>query len=372
VATGAVFAGRRDTPFARATAHLQAGEFEPAVAELDRELAAHPEDVRAHLLRGSALLLAHRYEPAIADLTEVIRLEPKKALPYSLRATAWSETGELEKALADYDKAVELEPKRGDYLHARAFVHYRLGHDDAAEADWRRAADSQRDREVKAGSLENIGLIYVRRGEWRAALDHTQAVDRVRAGMTWNAFFQWIAADQLGLADSARAAEAIWWQHRAEADVQALRGLLPETLQHYLEDPPKAGTVPDSIEKPGATQPQRGSRRSSRRFSAAPAAEGHYSPALGFAITSRSASAERTRSARGAAPARRRIRRSSPSNSQRPSVIWRLSVGPMLCSTSRPSGRSSKLSRPRARGSRKPAGRKIICAAVSSSCAYTQ
>ena len=267
---GAELVARRDTPFTRATAHLRAGEYAPAVAEMDRVIQEHPEDVRALLLRGSALLLSHQYDEAIRDLSEVIRFDPKNAFPYSLRATAWTETGDLEAALVDYDKAVELEPKRGEYLHARAFVHFRRGNDAAAEADWRRAADSQRDPEGKAGSLENIGLIYVRREEWRAELDHAQAVDAVHGEMAWNSLFRWIAADQLGVADTAQAAAATWRQHRAEADVEALRGLLPQSLQRYLDDRTNSEAGPDSTQKPRASPKVRGSR-SSRHVSADPA-----------------------------------------------------------------------------------------------------
>jgi membrane associated rhomboid family serine protease len=313
VAAGAGLATRRDTPFTRATAHLRAGEYAPAVAEMDRELAAHPDDVRAHLLRGSALLLSRKYDEAIDDLSEVIRFDPQNAFPYSLRATAWTETGELEQALADYDKAVELEPKRGEYLHARAFVHFRLGNDTAAEADWRRAADSQRDPEVKAGSLENIGLIYVRRREWRAALDHADAVDAVHAGMTWNSLFRWIAADQIGVADTARAAETIWRQHRADADVEALRGLLPQTLQRYLDDRPNSEAAPDSTSKPRASHKVRWSR-SSRHVSAGswPKALRHQTPAsarhpISRARASRSPAGRPRRKERGAPAAPRRL-----------------------------------------------------------------
>jgi Tfp pilus assembly protein PilF len=175
------------------------------------------------------------YEAAVDDLSIAIEMSPGFVDAYLSRASAYRELGKLDEALEDCDRAIDMAPRNWGAYHTRGHVLFLRNNDDAAMEDWRKAAELTENRADQAGSLENIGLVYLRRGDWREAFEHSREVDAVYDQMAWNALFQAIAADQLGMSDAATAAYARWVTLREPADVEQLRPILPSALLHYLE-----------------------------------------------------------------------------------------------------------------------------------------
>ncbi|UCE03905.1 MAG: rhomboid family intramembrane serine protease [Candidatus Latescibacterota bacterium] len=232
---GTVLASQMQTPLQRAIAHLDQREYLAALDEMDALIAEDPDEVRAYLVRGTTYMLMQEYEAAVDDLTIAIEMSPGFVDAYLSRASAYRELGELDEALEDCDRAIDMAPRNWGAYHTRGHVLFLRNNDDAATEDWRRAAELTENREDQAGSLENIGLVYLRRGDWREAFEHSREVDAVHDQMAWNALFQAIAADQLGMSDAATSAYARWVTLREPTDVEQLRPILPSALLHYLE-----------------------------------------------------------------------------------------------------------------------------------------
>jgi Putative Zn-dependent protease, contains TPR repeats len=60
----------------RAAAYLQTGDYEAALADLERALSIRPDDAFTRVLQGSALLDLERPEEAVAAFDAAVRAEP--------------------------------------------------------------------------------------------------------------------------------------------------------------------------------------------------------------------------------------------------------------------------------------------------------
>ena len=63
----------------RAIAYLQRGDYDSAVADIDRWIAVNPDSALAYELRADAYLNKRDAAQAIADASNAIRLSPKHA-----------------------------------------------------------------------------------------------------------------------------------------------------------------------------------------------------------------------------------------------------------------------------------------------------
>jgi tetratricopeptide (TPR) repeat protein len=58
--------------------------------------------------RGAAFMNKGEYDEAIADLDKAIELSPEFAMAYSNRGAAYINKGEYDKAISDSNKAIKL------------------------------------------------------------------------------------------------------------------------------------------------------------------------------------------------------------------------------------------------------------------------
>jgi len=124
---------------ARAEVRRGLGDWEGAVADLDRVVTADGGRADLRIARGAIRRELGRFDAAIADFDEAIRLEPKSAEAHVERAGAWLDRGDRAKALADATRAIELRPgwARGHY--ERGVVHGAGDDVKAAVADYAEA-----------------------------------------------------------------------------------------------------------------------------------------------------------------------------------------------------------------------------------------
>lgn len=100
--------GRNDDPFAaqirEAEQHLEAAEYDEAVAIYSQVLAQDPSHVLAHWSRGVTYFEAGNFEQAIVDYSWVIEQgETANEVIYLLRAEAYVANGQPKQAAADYE-----------------------------------------------------------------------------------------------------------------------------------------------------------------------------------------------------------------------------------------------------------------------------
>lgn len=123
----------------RSRAYAAKGQYDLAIADLDRTIALVPGSADAFLLRGDVYLNQELYDQAIGDYTMALRLRPSNAAAYNNRAWALHLNGEDDAAFPDAEKAVMLAPSSAPSLETRAEIHEKLGRRRDAIADYRAA-----------------------------------------------------------------------------------------------------------------------------------------------------------------------------------------------------------------------------------------
>jgi tetratricopeptide (TPR) repeat protein len=103
------------TRFGQATALLQARQYEPAQAALERVLALAPRLPEAHVNMGFALLELQRAEAARHHFDTAISLRPQQANAYYGLAMALEQGGDVEAALGAMRSYLHL--SRADDRH---------------------------------------------------------------------------------------------------------------------------------------------------------------------------------------------------------------------------------------------------------------
>src|SRR6185436_19332447 len=135
------------------------------------------------------------------ELSKAIKLKPNRTSSYAERCWVLMALDRSEEAVSDCDRAVNLDKAYWPPYHYRAFAEYRLGKDAAAEEDWRKSAAL---RANPADSLENLSLIYLRKGDLQRAVDNTQIINLLNSSSAWNWLFLSISLDRLGRLDQSR------------------------------------------------------------------------------------------------------------------------------------------------------------------------
>ena len=107
-------------------------EIDPAIAELNRAIALHPDDKNARLRRSAALAKRRLYQEAIADLDLAIALDPQFFQAFIDRGWYYNSLGKKVRAIGDFSTAIGLNPKNAWARYSRGMMYNDLG-------DWEKA-----------------------------------------------------------------------------------------------------------------------------------------------------------------------------------------------------------------------------------------
>jgi tetratricopeptide (TPR) repeat protein len=141
------------------------------LAELNRRLAARPDDLEALLHRGRLFTLQCKWSEAITDFEQFLRLRPDDSEGLWIVGDAYERTGQLTRALAAFDRLVGLAPEDHEARFERGLLALALAQPGQAAEDLGRVLtalpewDSVRCRRAQA--LFQLG----RNGEALAELD---------------------------------------------------------------------------------------------------------------------------------------------------------------------------------------------------------
>ena len=145
---------------------LSREEILRALAGLDEQLRADPEDAYSFLARGMLYSRLGDDRRAAEDFSRVIELEPDNAEALENRAAARTDLGQLHLAREDYASLLRLEPDNAAALYSRGACLARL--DDLAAA-----VGLRQDHPPTPGdavSFYNHGCTYPEMGNPRQAL----------------------------------------------------------------------------------------------------------------------------------------------------------------------------------------------------------
>lgn len=166
------------TQLQEAAGLLRAGDFDGALAVLGEMLAAKPDDVNAHYMKGLCHLQKGQPDVAAASLKRVIELSPGFAAAHLNLGVCYEQLGDKDSALASYDRTLELEPGNPLALYNAGVLHYNAGR--VAEAlpyfEKAVAVNSEDDR-----ALEMAGYCELHAEKYSEALQH---LERARALIT--------------------------------------------------------------------------------------------------------------------------------------------------------------------------------------------
>jgi WD40 repeat protein/tetratricopeptide (TPR) repeat protein len=172
------------------------------LAEMNRRLAANPDDADALIHRGWLFHQQKKWPEAIADLERRIRLRPDDSDACWLLAEAYQETGNLAGALAVVGRCLERAPEDRDGRFQHGLLALALGRPEIAADDFSRILAAEPDLENaryrRAQALIRLG----RHREALADLDILTAKEPPRWG--WYRLRS-VVRDALGDYESARA-----------------------------------------------------------------------------------------------------------------------------------------------------------------------
>jgi tetratricopeptide (TPR) repeat protein len=131
-----------------AESQIKRGEYDLAIAELDKFIIVQPNAWAAYALRGHAYTGKKDYARALADVSRAIELNPSAAMAFAVRCYILQQTKAYDKALADCTKAIEVGPAAPTLYALRgsaylALKSYQLAIVDFDKADGMGAPPSQ-------------------------------------------------------------------------------------------------------------------------------------------------------------------------------------------------------------------------------------
>lgn len=113
--------------FQKGQSKLVAGDFQGAIADLNKAIQQDPDESRAYFLRGRARSSLGDFPGAIEDYDKAIGLEPDDSNSYLSRGLAKFNAEDFEAAIKDYDQTIKLNPDSFTAHEERGRTKVKLG-----------------------------------------------------------------------------------------------------------------------------------------------------------------------------------------------------------------------------------------------------
>jgi len=131
-----------------------------ATGDMDKTIAANPNDARALARRGMLYLGADDDAHAQADFDAALRIDPANATGHYGRAVILDDHGRYTEAIVEYDLSIATDPRAYASLNARGLAYWHLDKFDAAIDDFTRAISVSDSPLRTSEALENRGMAY--------------------------------------------------------------------------------------------------------------------------------------------------------------------------------------------------------------------
>lgn len=123
----------------RGLIQAQLGRRAFAVADLALAWQQRPEDLEVRFCRGKMRLILKDGYGALEEFSELVEASPEARF-FAYRGHSYRQIGEMEKAFEDYGKAIALEDGDAELVEAKAQVQKEMGSVEGAIADFQKAA----------------------------------------------------------------------------------------------------------------------------------------------------------------------------------------------------------------------------------------
>lgn len=153
---------------------FEVGQYQNALAEYDKALAAAPDLVGIYLNRARTYERMGRLREAAADYSTLIARDPRAADAYLGRGAMLLANGDPARSLDDFSAAIRLQPSWISPYFNRGMAHLQLGMWRDAERDFTKVIS--RNPEDAAAFL-NRGRARAGAGEASAGLDFDRAIE---------------------------------------------------------------------------------------------------------------------------------------------------------------------------------------------------
>ena len=156
----------------RASIYRARGDLDRTIADYGAVIAALPKSAAAFLGRGEAYQTKNDLDRAIADYGKALELDHKLVAAYDNRAKAYRAAGDLDKALADFDEAMKIEPRSAPAHVDRGAVYHAKGDLDRAIADYDEAIELD---PKYANAFLNRAIAYREKRDFERAKENLEA-----------------------------------------------------------------------------------------------------------------------------------------------------------------------------------------------------
>lgn len=221
---------------AAGTNALASLNYTEAIEHFEEVRSSEREFETARLGIADAYFYSQQYRSAIAEYTNILNIRKDSVRAAVGLANAYGRVNEHQKQIKTYDRIISLQPGHWLHYNGRATAYLLQDEDEKALEDYLKAVKlASPDKTFQAAAMENIGLIYLRRGQWLTALQHSTNVNRLDRKQAWNWLIRGIAAAKLKRNVDAYIAYDEWFKYRRATDPYLLKQYLPEDMHQYID-----------------------------------------------------------------------------------------------------------------------------------------
>ncbi len=210
--TRAAELGRIEAIGQRAEVLFELRRFDEVQEDLERMIAARPNDPKWYLLRARTFLEQGRSGQAVHAAGRAVRLDPNSGFGYLIRARAWEAQGRLDAALSDVDQALQVSPDPATRVR-RGDLRLETGDLAGARADYLEARDGG-----AAGGWRGLAKVHIAEGDFSAAVEAAERAARLDPSTPENHAVHARALELSGRQAAARQA----WDRGAESAPDAV------------------------------------------------------------------------------------------------------------------------------------------------------
>jgi tetratricopeptide (TPR) repeat protein len=132
-----------------ALSHIELGEYDKALCDLDTLVKRDTLDITAHYLYHRAYYGQGLLDKSLESINEAIALDPEVADFYQLRGKLYYYMGRIDDAIDDYSMAITLDPTESYYLLNRGVLLQQKNKKIAAEEDFNKVIELESGRDVR-------------------------------------------------------------------------------------------------------------------------------------------------------------------------------------------------------------------------------
>ena len=127
--------------YKRGVDYVNKGQFDMAIAQLNKAIELNSDYAPAYLCRGFAYGKKDQVDKAISDSTRSIELDPYNALVYYNRGCFYGRKGDFGKAVSDFNKSISLNPRFAPAFYDRGYTYKHKNQIDDAIYDFTRSIE---------------------------------------------------------------------------------------------------------------------------------------------------------------------------------------------------------------------------------------